>query len=90
MLGAMFIFVVLLMPKGIIGLPAQLRELFGKKAKAPELAEAEEELPVTEHLATSASGTVTHRLRHRPMYDACASALSVNWNRGSRFFLLRP
>jgi urea ABC transporter permease protein UrtC len=60
MLGAMFIFVVLLMPKGIIGLPAQLRELFAKKAKGPDVAEVEEEgLPSPEHLATSSGPSPT-------------------------------
>jgi urea ABC transporter permease protein UrtC len=35
-LGVMFILIVLFMPKGIVGLPAQLRALFKKKPSAPE------------------------------------------------------
>ncbi len=35
-LGVMFILIVLFMPKGIVGLPAQLRELIAKRKPAPE------------------------------------------------------
>ncbi len=34
-LGGMFIFVVLLMPKGLVGLPEQLRRIWAKKAPRP-------------------------------------------------------
>jgi len=37
-LGVLFILIVLFMPKGIVGLPAQLRALFKRKPGAPELA----------------------------------------------------
>lgn len=48
-LGATFVLVVLFMPKGIVGLPGQLREIFARR-QSRKLAAAEDEL-----LATSAA-----------------------------------
>jgi urea ABC transporter permease protein UrtC len=56
MLGGMFILIVLFMPKGIFGLPGQLREIFGKRAQRPEPIEATpEDVSESEVLATAAA-----------------------------------
>jgi urea ABC transporter permease protein UrtC len=55
-LGGMFILIVLFMPKGIVGLPEQLRDLFWKKPKPlePTIA-APEDTSESEVLATAAA-----------------------------------
>jgi urea ABC transporter permease protein UrtC len=55
-LGGMFILIVLFMPKGIFGLPGQLRELFGKKTGPVEIEPPDpDKLPHTESVAASAA-----------------------------------
>ncbi|MFT3991352.1 MAG: urea ABC transporter permease subunit UrtC [Luteolibacter sp.] len=54
MLGGAFVLVVLFMPKGIVGLPAQIQELFAKLKRKPEPEETVALKPKSEAPATEA------------------------------------